>query len=111
MSTENPSQSPRSTVDEIRELFGDIHEDFGQTILEADPLLHNLMLSIVKALLESGRTLNQVANDLATQFTWMLLIGREHALRGYGSPLPRKDDFSAEMVSDDAIAALLNPDD
>lgn len=99
---------PRSVLDEIKGLIGELNEDFGHSILVTNEELHTFFRQLTIDMLQSGRDLNLVVDDFATNMFWMVLIGREHAIRGFDSPLPRADKDAEDLISDEAISQLID---
>jgi hypothetical protein len=99
---------PRSVLEEIKSVIGEVHEDFGRSILDTNEELHTFFRQLTIDMLQSGRDINLIVDDFATNMFWMVLIGREHAIRGFGSPLPREDKDAEDLISDDAISQLID---
>ena len=113
--TSNPNRAddalphlPSSFLEEIRDLTGDVLEDYGQSILTIDPDVHAYYRRLTLDLLRSGRDINLIIDDVATGFVWMLLLGREHALRGLPAPVPREDAHAADLIRDQDISDLID---
>lgn len=98
---------PRSVLEEVKAIIEDVHEDFGHSILVTNQELHTYFRGLALDMLRSGREPNLMLDDFATGFLWMILIGREHAIRGYDSPLPRDDQEGKDLITDDMISNLL----
>ncbi len=99
---------PRSVLEEIQAVLEDVHEDFGRSILVTNQDVHTFFRKLAVDLLTSKRELNLMLDDFATTFLWFILVGREHAIRGYDPPLPRDDQEGKDLITDDAISKLID---
>jgi hypothetical protein len=107
--TDNPvPELPRSVLEEIKDCLGEVHEDFEHSILRTPRDVHTFFRQLTLDLINSGRDVSLVVDDFATSMMWMILIGREHATRGFGPPLERDDRAAKDVVSDDMISRFLN---
>jgi hypothetical protein len=99
---------PRSVLEEVKAILEDVHEDFGRSILVTNQELHTFFRGLALDMLRSKREPNLMIDDFATSFLWFILIGREHAIRGYDAPLPRDDAEGKDLITDDAISRLID---
>lgn len=102
----NP-ELPRSVLEEIKDLLQEVHEDYSRTILDTDQELFAFMRKLSLDMLISGHEPSLMVDDIATALVWMLMIGREHQARGFGSPLPREDSEGLDLISDESIINLI----
>ena len=99
---------PRSFLEEIKALYGDVHEDYAHSILGTDPEVHAFFRTFVIGTMSSGRDPNLIIDDLATSFVWMIMLGREHATQGLPAPVPRDDVEGLDLITDDQISQLID---
>jgi hypothetical protein len=99
---------PTTLFEELRELIGDVHQDFAATLAEGDPDVYGLMYGLVIEAMTSDRPDDAKVGDIATTMMWWFLLGREHQQRGFPAPLPRRDEGVDETGIDSVIADILN---
>lgn len=101
---------PSVLTAEMKEIFGDIIDDFNASILDTD---RETMLWIQDLILDTMSTQKdgeEILSILSTQMVWFFLIGREHHKRGMAPPFARADNLD-DLVTDDDIRDLLDDED
>jgi hypothetical protein len=90
------SGQPRSMFGaEFHEVAADVIVDYGSTMLDLDEQVGSRVNDFVIQLIRLGeQDEERVVFNLLSGALWMFRLGREHAGRGYGSPVPRGDGES-----------------
>lgn len=102
----------RPFVEELREIVGDMIEDYRTTMDEISVPTREFMQKHVLLILDRpGATSQEVIEALGDTLMWMILLGREHAARGYSSPIRKDDTDIDDLVGDDELADLIDGDD
>lgn len=102
--------TPRRFLEEFTEVFVDLQFDLSSTILELDPEVGRRVNHVVAELFKQGNGNPEKTMELfRTSFMWYFMAGREHALRGYASPVPKTDAGSDGWVPDDIGGIMGGP--
>jgi hypothetical protein len=101
-----PNEQPTTLLAEIKELFGDLYEDFAHAVPNTDREVRELMTRHAVQLMAADRAAPMKIDDVACAFMWYFLMGREHHRRGFAAPLPPAD-FEADQDIEDFIIEVL----
>lgn len=92
---------PRTFLDELREITGDVVPDFADTLRQIDPRVQEMLSTFVLDAITKSEGNAQVHIEyMMSSMLWWFLIGREHALRGYPSPIHRTEGVDDEVPDD-----------
>ncbi len=92
---------PRTFQDELREITGDVVPDFADTLRQVDPKVQEMLSTFVlDSITKSEGDAQVLIEYMMSSMLWWFLIGREHALRGYPSPIERSEGVDPDVPDD-----------
>jgi hypothetical protein len=98
--------APARFLDEFQEVAGDVAMDFRTTMTDLDAEVGHRVNDFVLELLRLGEDdPGETVRNLMSGMMWMFMVGREHGLRGYPSPVPRGD---GESWIPDTVAGIFD---